>query len=170
MKMIECPKYISTNGLECPINLGVGVNPYGEGPDSIKFRNEYKKSVSWSSQGVPVVLTFPSYIREIHAYPTPDMEYMAVLLNDQQGQRSQNTIFYDETGKEIFRPEIPKLKTWDQATINHSHFYFGNVTWTERKNLLMFWIDRTNDDFFEMRYFDYKTFQWEEENWMRQRY
>lgn len=168
--MIEFPKYISANGIECAINLGVGVDPYGEGQDSIKFRNEIKKSVSWNSQGIPVLLTFSSDIQKIHAYPTSDMKYMVVLLIDQQGQRSQNVIFYDETGKEIFRPALPKLKTWDEKTISRSHFYFGHVGWSDREDFLEFWVNRVNDDFFEMRYYNYQTFQWDEERWKRQRY
>ncbi|MGV8834575.1 hypothetical protein [Cellvibrio sp.] len=172
--MIKFPKYISENGSMCHINLGVDVDHYGDGPEATKFSNERIKKISWMCDADVVELDFSKSANKIYAYPTQDMQYMVVLLIGMPEWDSQNCVFYDEKGTEVFRPSLPELKMWSKPEISKSDFRFGAVNWTEREDYLEFWVDRIYekrlDDFFEIRFFNYKTLTWDEENWLRQRY
>lgn len=172
--MIKFPKYISENGSMRHMNLGVGVDHYGDGPEATKFRNERIETLSWFCGEESVELDFSRAAKEIYGYPTQNMQYMVVVLIGTPEWDSQNCLFYDEKGTEVFRPSLPALKTWTKSETSKSDFRFGAVNWSEREDYLEFWVDRIYekrlDDFFEIRFFNYKTLTWDEENWLRQRY
>lgn len=169
-QMIFDPRYITDGYIESPINLGLSVDPYGEGAAGRFIRGQQIKGVTWMYHGKPITLFFNQDVHEIRAYPTPDMKFMVVLVLTRLWEGRQNAIFFDATGVEVFRPHLPQLKSWDEQVIQNGFFRFENVFWSVRKDFMEFWIERKNDDFFEWRYFNYKTLQWDEENWLHQRY
>lgn len=161
--MISNPYFISKNGNECPINMGVRVSAFGgDLKNALKVSYEGVVSVKWLKNSVPY-----EYSHErMHAYPTPDMEKMVVLLFGEAAELPKNALILNDQAQIVFKPEMPqRLSKKDKWLPKGELDYFEGCGWSKYDDYLYFDFPINETDWRETRFFNYKTMEWDNERY-----
>lgn len=162
--MIENPRWINPQGDECPM---------GTTPDTFMFDvpggvfrpNNVVESMVWNNGVKEVRFKFPCAGAFNLAAPTADKRYMAVCYPFPYLSESSVAFLLDDDGNEIFRLKLPKIY-WPGLEIpKNTQLIFSNVRPLDREDHIEFWINFIDwrPDFFVIKHFNYKTFEWDEE-------
>lgn len=164
--MIDNPQYISKSGRTAPINLGINADPYNRDNElcsSVWY--EGIVGVQWEKEG-NVIKLLESGIKLLKAYPTPDMQKMAIILYGDLVKYPENAIFVDDNAKTIFKPKIPeRLSKKDKWLPKGTLDYFDGCGWSKLRNCMYFDFPIADSDFRETRFFDCAQMTWDLEQY-----
>ena len=146
----------------CPINLGIGVNPYPNSKEGLAMNNTFKSGVRWIYNDIKIELTDDFYVT---GYPSADNNSFIAIYSQKSTKilKPNNAIIYNSDGSINSHINMPdKLLSSNAKRINppQSDWSFNQANWYNDSNgekIVGIWISFARGEYYEIRELDTNT-------------